>query len=88
MRGHGRLRALPAIKAAGEKDWRAWDGWLKLTHPAEYRGSGAKIEVSASANANLPVISEEKLRELEEIRRRLSRETNQGEPSKGQLEGR
>jgi len=49
---------------------------------------GAKIEVSASANANLPVISEEKLRELEEIRRRLSRETNQGEPSKGQLEGR
>ena len=88
MRGHGRLRALPAIKAAGEKDWRAWDAWLKLTHPAEYRGSGAKIEVSASANANLPVISEEKLRELQEIRRRLSRETNQGEPSKGQLEGR
>jgi len=71
MRGHGRLRALPAIKAAGEKDWRAWDGWLKLTHPAEYRGSGAKIEVSASANANLPVIREEKVRELQEIRRRL-----------------
>ena len=71
MRGHGRLRALPAIKAAGEKDWRAWDGWLKLTHPAEYRGSGAKIEGSASANANLPVIREEKVRELQEIRRRL-----------------
>src|SRR5438105_12814204 len=38
-RGHGRLRALPAIKAAGEKHWRAWNAWLKLTHPAEYRGS-------------------------------------------------
>ena len=61
MRGHGRLRALPAIKAAGEKDWRAWDGWLKLTHPAEYRGSGAKIEVSALASANLPIITAEKL---------------------------
>ena len=70
-REHARLRALQAIKAAGEKDWRAWAEWLKLTHPAEYRGSGAKIEVSALASASGPVMTEERLRELQEIRRRL-----------------
>jgi len=53
-REHARLRALQAIKAAGDKDWRAWAEWLKLTHLTDYRGSGAKIEVSALASANLP----------------------------------
>jgi len=53
-REHARLRAFQAIKAAGDKDWRAWAEWLKLTHPTDYRGSGAKIEVSALASANLP----------------------------------
>jgi hypothetical protein len=70
-REHARLRALQAIKAAGEKDWRAWAEWLKLTHPSEYRGSGAKIEVSALATANGPVMTEERLRELQEIRQRM-----------------
>jgi len=70
-REHARLQALQAIKAAGEKDWRAWAEWLKLTHPTDYRGSGAKIEVSALASANVPIITAEKLRELQEIRQRL-----------------
>jgi len=70
-REHARLKALQAIKAAGDKDWRAWDAWLKLTHPAEYRGSGAKVQVSALASVSGPIITEEKRRELQEIRRRL-----------------
>jgi hypothetical protein len=70
-REHARLRALQAIKAAGEKDWRAWAEWLKLTHPTEYRGSGAKVQVSALASANGPVMTEERLRELQEIRQRM-----------------
>jgi hypothetical protein len=34
-REHARLKVLQAIKAAGERDWRAWNEWLKLTNPAE-----------------------------------------------------
>jgi len=34
-REHARLKALQAIKAAGDKDWRAWAEWLKLTHPTD-----------------------------------------------------
>jgi hypothetical protein len=62
---------LQAIKAAGEKDWRAWAEFLRLTFPADYRGSGAKIEVSASALASGPIMTEEKLHELQETRRRM-----------------
>ena len=70
-REHARLKGLQAIKAAGDKDWRAWAEWLKLTHPTDYRGSGAKIQVSALASANVPIITEEKQRELQETRRKL-----------------
>ena len=70
-REHARLKGLQAIKAAGDKDWRAWAEWLKLTHPTEYRGSGAKIEVSALASANVPIMTEERLREWQEIRQRM-----------------
>src|SRR5438874_6345023 len=52
-----RQKALSAIKAAGEKDWRANAEWLRLTFPADYRGSGAKIEVLASATANAPILT-------------------------------
>jgi hypothetical protein len=70
-REHARLQGLQAIKAAGEKDWRAWAEWLKLTHPTEYRGSGAKIEVSALASATGPVMTEGRLRELQAVRQRM-----------------
>jgi hypothetical protein len=77
-RENARLKALQGIKAAGEKDWRAWAEWLKLTHPTDYRGSGAKIQVSALASVSGPVISEEKQREMQEIRQRMIREQKEG----------
>src|SRR6266550_2780374 len=70
-REQARLKALQAIKTAGEKDWRAYAEWLRLTFPTDYRGSGNKIEVSASATANAPVLTVERQRELQERRRRL-----------------
>jgi hypothetical protein len=64
-----RQKALQAIKSAGQKDWRANAEWLRLTFPADYRG-GNRIEVSATANASLVVLNEEKQRELQERRKR------------------
>jgi hypothetical protein len=69
-REHARLKALQAIKAAGERDWRAWDAWLKLSYPADYRGTRAKIEVSAFASA-IPVITVEDQRRIQEARLKL-----------------
>ena len=64
-----RLKALQAIKTAGEKDWRASAEWLRLTFPADYRGSANKIEVNATASASSFVLTVEKQRELQERRR-------------------
>jgi hypothetical protein len=73
-REQARLKALQAIKTAGEKDWRACAEWLRLTFPADYRGSGAKIEVSASATANTPILTIERQRELQERRAKALRD--------------
>jgi len=54
-----------------ELDWRAWAQWLKLTYPTDYRGSGAKVHVSTFASVSGPIISEEKQREMQEMRRKL-----------------
>ena len=70
-REHARLQGLQAIKAAGDKDWRAWAEWLKLTHPTDYRGSGGKIAISATAIASGPVMTEERLQELQQLRQRM-----------------
>ena len=70
-REHARLKGLQAIKAAGDKDWRAWAEWLKLTHPTDYRGSGGKIAISTTAIASGPIMTEERLRELQETRQRM-----------------
>jgi len=78
-REHARQKALSSIKAAGERDWRANAEWLRLTFPADYRGSGAKIEVSASATANAPILTIEQQRELQERRRRLLEEQAQND---------
>jgi hypothetical protein len=51
------------------KDWRAYAEWLRLTFPAEYRGSANKIEVNATASASTFVLSVERQRELQERRR-------------------
>jgi hypothetical protein len=63
-----RQKALSAIKAAGEKDWRANAEWLRLSFPADYRGSANKIEVNATASASSFVVTVEKQRELQERR--------------------
>ena len=61
-REFARQKALQAIKAAGEKDWRAHDAWLKLSFAADYRG---KIDVNATAIAAPPVVlTPEQQREL------------------------
>jgi hypothetical protein len=66
-----RQKALQAIKAAGEKDWRANAEWLRLTFPADYRGNANKIEVSATAQASAGlVITEEQKCEIQEARRK------------------
>ena len=64
-----RQKALSAIKAAGEKDWRASAEWLRLSFPADYRGSANKIEVNATASASSFVVTVDKQRELQERRR-------------------
>jgi hypothetical protein len=61
-----RQKALQAIKAAGEKDWRAWAEWLRLTFPADYRGGGHKVEVQQAVQVQ---VSPE---QLADIRSRLS----------------
>jgi hypothetical protein len=62
-----RRKALQAIKAAGEKDWRAHAEWLRLAFPSDYRGNGNKIEVSA--NAQTVVLTEEERLKLIERQR-------------------
>lgn len=69
-----RQKALQAIKAAGDRDWRAWAEWLKLGFPADYRGR-TRIDVSATASASSAVVlSEEQQRDLREQRRRIMTE--------------
>jgi hypothetical protein len=69
-----RKRALEAIQAAGEKDWRAHAEWLRLCFQSDYRRD-ASVNVNASASATVQqaqvVITEEKRRELQERLRRL-----------------
>ena len=68
-----RQKALQAIKAAGERDWRAHAEWLKLTFPSDYKGN-TKIGVSASAVVSSPApMTEERRTELIERRRQITR---------------
>jgi hypothetical protein len=59
-----RQKAPQAIKGAGEKDWRAHAEWLRLSFPADYRGSANKIEFNATASASSFFVTVEKQREL------------------------
>jgi hypothetical protein len=75
-----RQKALQAIKAAGEKDWRAWAEWLRLTFPADYRGSENKVEVQQAVKVQ---ISQER---LEELRGKLE-ETREALETEGHISG-
>jgi hypothetical protein len=68
-REFARQKALQAIKAAGEKDWRAHAEWLRLSFPGDYRGNANKIEVSATAQASSIVLTEEERLKLIERQR-------------------
>ena len=73
-----RQKALQAIRAAGEKDWRAHAEWLRLTFPADYRGNANKVEVQQAVQVQ---ISQERLADirsrLEHVREWLrSRDTS------------
>jgi hypothetical protein len=75
-----RQKALKAIQAAGEKDWRAHAEWLKLAFPADYRGNANKIEVSATALASSgPVVTEAERQRLIERHERAMLANGDGE---------
>jgi hypothetical protein len=74
-----RQKALQAIKAAGEKDWRAHAEWLRLSFPGDYRGNANKVEVNAIATAASPIVLTEEER-LELIERQRVAEVLTGEP--------
>lgn len=74
-RERARQTALHRIKSAGDKDWRAYAEWLRLTFASDYRGA-AKIEVSASASASTGlVLTEADQKELQEARAKTLRTT-------------
>src|SRR5262249_38332788 len=66
-REQARQKMLQRVKTASETDWRAEAEWLRLTVPADYRGSGNKIEVTASAYASFGMVltEEDRLRLIE-----------------------
>ena len=50
-RERARQKALAGIKAAGEAgDWRAWEAFLRMSFPADYRRD-ASVNVNAIATA-------------------------------------
>ena len=50
-REQARQKALAGIKAAGEAgDWRAWEAFLRMSFPADYRRD-ASVNVNAIATA-------------------------------------
>jgi len=69
-REFARQKALQAIQAAGERDWRAQAEWLKLAFPSDYRGS-TKIDVSASASVSPVIITAEQRMKMIERRRAM-----------------
>jgi hypothetical protein len=70
-----RQKGLKALQSAGDKDWRAWEAWLKYAYAADYRRD-TSVNVNASATVQQGVvISEEKRRELQEKLRRLQDQT-------------
>jgi hypothetical protein len=73
-REFARQKSLQAIKTAGEKDWRAHAEWLRLSFPADYRGSANKIEVNATASASPLVLTVEDQRRLQERRKAIEDE--------------
>jgi len=77
-----RQKALESIKAAGERDRRAHETWLRLAFPADYRRD-ASINVSATATTQQATVvcTEEQRRRLIELRERLLSQAPIGLPN-------
>jgi cell division protein ZapA (FtsZ GTPase activity inhibitor) len=73
VREQARQKALAAIKAAGESDWRAASEFLKLSFQADYRRPDTHIgvDVNATAGSATIVCTEEQRQRLIELRERL-----------------
>jgi hypothetical protein len=55
-------KALAGIKAAAEKgDWRAWEAFLRMSFPGDYR-QGTSVTVSATAGAQQAIVCTEEQR--------------------------
>jgi len=67
-REQARQKALAGIKAAGEAgDWRAWEAFLRMSFPADYRKADAQVSVTAKSTAQQAaavVVTEEVLQRL------------------------
>jgi len=61
-RERAREAALRAIRAAGEKDWRAHEAWLRLSFQSDYRQSNTKVEVNTNAQAGVGIVCTEEQR--------------------------
>lgn len=60
-----RREVLRKIKAAGEKDWRAWEAWLKFAFPEDYRVKAENIQaVQVNASPGY-VLTRERLAEFQ-----------------------
>ena len=69
-RERAREAALRAIRAAGEKDWRAHEAWLRLSFQSDYRQSNTKVEVNTAQQAQI-VCTEEQRQRIIALRERL-----------------
>jgi len=70
-REQARQKALAEIKAAGAKDWRAWEAFLKFSFWQDYR-QNPSVQVNATATAQTAVVcSEEQRKRLIELREQL-----------------
>jgi hypothetical protein len=75
---HAKIRADAKRELEKRMGTRANAEWLRLAFPGDYRGTGGKIAISATAIASGPVMTEERLHELQEIRQRLIQQQKGG----------
>lgn len=61
-----RQKSLASIKAAGSRDWKAHEAWLRLSFQADYRQPNTKIDVNTNAQAGAVIITDEKRNELQD----------------------
>lgn len=69
-----RREALRMIKAAGSKDWRASEAWLRLSFPEDYRIRPENI-AAVQLSPGQSILSVEQLRELQERKRAIESAT-------------